>query len=241
MGSKNNFTENNANSIEKKEAVQSVKFATKDTLKSSFYFKNNASDSIKSNEHSAQTQSKDSQNISEKNQESHLFFQGNPFLQTKLTNKYLNIIGDPYIFEINSNLLGFVDEWMGIDHKYGGKDKNGIDCSGLVHAMFKTLYHINTSGSSLHVFQECVKLKSSELKEGDLVFFKTTSKSISHVGIYLTNNKFVHCSSSYGVTISDLRDGYYAARFVGAGRFPIPQSNSESFLSTSEVTPHFSK
>ena len=57
--------------------------------------------------------------------------------------------------------------------------------------------------------------------EGDLVFFHTTRKGISHVGIYLANNKFVHASLNYGVIINDLNDDYYSHRFVRGGRAKI--------------------
>ena len=58
----------------------------------------------------------------------------------------------------------------------------------------------------------------SEAREGDLVFFNTTG-GISHVGFYLQNNKFVHASSSDGVTVSDLDEGYWSRRVVGFGRY----------------------
>jgi lipoprotein Spr len=57
----------------------------------------------------------------------------------------------------------------------------------------------------------------TELREGDLVFFNTR-KGISHVGVYLFNNKFVHASLSSGVMISDLGDSYFVKRYKGAGR-----------------------
>jgi cell wall-associated NlpC family hydrolase len=64
------------------------------------------------------------------------------------------------------------------------------------------------------------RIKKSQLQEGDLVFFKTRGKSISHVGIYLRNNKFIHASTSSGVMISDLNEDYFDARYAGAGRIP---------------------
>ena len=55
------------------------------------------------------------------------------------------------------------------------------------------------------------------MKEGDLVFFNTTG-GVSHVGIYMGNNKFAHASFARGVTVSDLFDPYYLKRFLGMGR-----------------------
>ena len=57
-----------------------------------------------------------------------------------------------------------------------------------------------------------------KIKQGDLLFFKTNGNSISHVGVYLKNNKFVHASTSKGVMINDLEETYYKKYFYSAGR-----------------------
>jgi lipoprotein Spr len=62
------------------------------------------------------------------------------------------------------------------------------------------------------------RIAIEDLQEGDLVFFQTVGRDISHVGIYLTNNKFVHAATSNGVMVSDLNDNYWQPRFKGAGR-----------------------
>jgi lipoprotein Spr len=62
-----------------------------------------------------------------------------------------------------------------------------------------------------------VRIRKDQLKQGDLVFFNTTG-GISHVGVYLANNKFVHAAASAGVMISDLEDAYYKRRYIGATR-----------------------
>jgi cell wall-associated NlpC family hydrolase len=67
-------------------------------------------------------------------------------------------------------------------------------------------------------YKVCEHIKRNDLEEGDLVFFHTTRKGISHVGVYLGNNKFVHASLNYGVTISDLNDPYYSRAFRAGGR-----------------------
>ena len=68
-------------------------------------------------------------------------------------------------------------------------------------------------GGSTHAARQLFKLR-----EGDLVFFKIHRKRISHVGIYLVNNFFVHASLSQGVMISNLNDEYWQRVFAGAGR-----------------------
>ena len=68
-------------------------------------------------------------------------------------------------------------------------------------------------------------IEKDELKEGDLVFFHTRGRrsAITHVGVYLTNNKFVHASTSNGVSISDLDETFWKPRFRAGGRLVIPQ------------------
>lgn len=61
-------------------------------------------------------------------------------------------------------------------------------------------------------------VEKSELSAGDLVFFNTTGKGVSHVGVYIGDGKFAHASSSKGVTVSKLSESYYVNRYVGAKR-----------------------
>jgi lipoprotein Spr len=69
------------------------------------------------------------------------------------------------------------------------------------------------------MYSKCAKIKTSDLKKGDLVFFDFEGKGVSHVGIYLSNNEYAHASTSKGVVISNLDNAYMQKRYVGAGRF----------------------
>jgi cell wall-associated NlpC family hydrolase len=65
----------------------------------------------------------------------------------------------------------------------------------------------------------CSPVDLNDLQEGDLIFFKTRKgRDITHVGIYLQDDQFVHASSSNGVMISSLREAYWSRNFVSAGR-----------------------
>jgi lipoprotein Spr len=118
----------------------------------------------------------------------------------------------------NTALYQFINHWYGVPYKYGGKDKKGIDCSGLTAMLYNQVYHMTITPSTKALINEVKKIKTSDLKEGDLVFFNIKSSTASHVGVYLQNQKFVHASSSKGVMISDLNETYFKKNFYSAGR-----------------------
>lgn len=118
----------------------------------------------------------------------------------------------------NEKLYQFINDWYGVKYKYGGKDKSGIDCSGLTSTLYSSVYKKTISSSTKALVNEVKKIKQSDLKEGDLVFFNTNGKSISHVGVYLQNQKFVHASTKKGVMISDLNEPYFQKTYVSSGR-----------------------
>jgi cell wall-associated NlpC family hydrolase len=117
----------------------------------------------------------------------------------------------------NVNLYVSIDEWLGTRYRLGGTTKDGIDCSALVQILYVTQYGINLPRTAREQYDATHRISRTDLKEGDLVFFNTQG-GVSHVGIYLQNNKFVHASSG-GVTISDLFEPYYEKRFIGVGRY----------------------
>lgn len=121
--------------------------------------------------------------------------------------------------EMKEPLYVFITEWYGVPYKYGECSKSGIDCSGFVNLLYQKVYHKSLERRSDDIFhKQCKKIKRSEVKEGDLVFFKIESKEITHVGVYLKNNKFVHASTKKGVMISDLNEPYFQRYFYAFGR-----------------------
>ena len=117
----------------------------------------------------------------------------------------------------NRKLIDFVDQWWGVPYRIGGTTKSGIDCSGFVRGLVAETYGLDLPRSSREQAQYCKRIEKSQVKEGDLVFF-SSGRHISHVGMYLTNNKFVHASTSMGVIISDLDEPYWKRRYSYAGR-----------------------
>lgn len=140
-----------------------------------------------------------------------------------LQKKYANILGVLPTAITNLSLYSFIDDWYGVRYRMGGNDKNGIDCSAFVQRLYENVFCTNLVRTAFEQFNDAdSKVKKRNLKEGDLVFFgsrRRRRRRISHVGIYLMNNFFVHASSSQGVIISSLDETYWAHKYVGAGEF----------------------
>ncbi len=109
---------------------------------------------------------------------------------------------------------------LGVKYLYGGTSPNkGFDCSGLVQYSYKKA-GIHIPRTTLQQYKATKPISRKYLKAGDLVFFKiTVSRAVSHVGIYLGNNQFIHApSSGKRVKISSMKNKYWRKRFTGAGR-----------------------
>ncbi|MET3879389.1 NlpC/P60 family protein [Chitinophaga sp. OAE865] len=132
--------------------------------------------------------------------------------------KYAQLLDVAVEDVLNQKLYSFIDDWYGTPYRLGGKTRDGIDCSGFVNTLMNTVFQMGLSGNSVDLYSQVKKVKSQDLHEGDLVFFRIRHKRISHVGIYLENDKFVHASTSAGVMISDLNEPYWKRYFAGGGR-----------------------
>jgi hypothetical protein len=140
-----------------------------------------------------------------------------------LCKKYAAMLGLDPCELTNFSLYQFIEKWYGANYKLGGCDSAGIDCSSFAQKLYNTIYGIDLDRTAKEQFGNCKRIKHpKEAKEGDLVFFHVHSRRITHVGIYLANDYFVHASSSQGVVISNLNDSYWHKYFAGCGR--IPQS-----------------
>ena len=94
----------------------------------------------------------------------------------------------------------------------------GFDCSGLVYYVYKQV-GISLNRTSYTQINNGVSVDSKDLRKGDLVFFNNGGGRISHVGIYIGNNQFVHASSpGTGVIVSKLFGSYFGNTYVGARR-----------------------
>ncbi|MBP1646240.1 MAG: cell wall-associated hydrolase, invasion-associated protein [Bacteroidetes bacterium] len=121
----------------------------------------------------------------------------------------------------DKTLAKYYESWLGTPHVMGGTTKKGVDCSGFVQNVYKDVYGIMLPRTAAEMEKALEPIESeSSLNEGDLVFFKNKSKKVSHVGIYLKDNTFVHTSTSQGVVISSLNDKYWIKYYYRGGRHP---------------------
>ncbi|SEF90010.1 NlpC/P60 family protein [Caloramator fervidus] len=115
-------------------------------------------------------------------------------------------------------LVSYATRFLGTRYRYSGQTPFGFDCSGFTSYVYRC-FGYNIPHSSKEQYKIGVRVSKSQLLPGDLVFFNTNRKGISHVGIYIGNGKFIHASSGKGyVTITSLNDSYYLKRYVGAVR-----------------------
>lgn len=107
--------------------------------------------------------------------------------------------------------------WEGTRYRIGGLSRKGIDCSGFVYLTYQELLGVDLPRSADLQASLGQEVAEKELRTGDLVFFKTGRRG-RHVGIYLDGGRFMHASSTRGVTISSLDDRYWARKYWKATR-----------------------
>ena len=115
------------------------------------------------------------------------------------------------------SVLNYAAQFLGVPYVYGGSTPSGFDCSGFTSYVFK-----NTVGSIPRVAQAqydaTSRVSRDDLLPGDLVFFGSSTSSISHVGIYVGSNQFIHAPNTGDVVKYSSLTGSYATRYQGAGR-----------------------
>lgn len=137
----------------------------------------------------------------------------------KIKNKYAMMLNVNQEDIEHTLLYQFIDEWYGVCYRSGGCDKSGIDCSGFVQQLYNKVFGIDLPRTSREQFDYSDRIKKvDKADEGDLIFFKVHSKRITHVGVYLMNNYFVHASTSQGIMISSLNEEYWHKYYAGAGK-----------------------
>lgn len=116
-------------------------------------------------------------------------------------------------------LYAEVKRWYRTPYRYGGRTcQVASDCSGFTSSLYRILWNKELSPAAPGQWPQCNPVPKDSLKTGDLVFFSIGQPYISHVGIYLKDNKFAHAACCCGVIVEDLRQPYYTRWWYGAGR-----------------------
>jgi probable lipoprotein NlpC len=129
--------------------------------------------------------------------------------QADVATKYSEMLGVDKNDIQNGRLYAFIDQWYGTPYKFGGLDKDGVDCSGLVFLLEQQVYGVTIPRMTSKQINVIKREYEDDLKEGDLVFFDFDGKKFSHVGVYLQNGYILHASSTKGVIIVPLHGAMY--------------------------------
>jgi cell wall-associated NlpC family hydrolase len=140
--------------------------------------------------------------------------------------KYAQLMNTDAAQVQNMALYSNIDDWYGTRYHLGGTSKDGIDCSAFVQTIYQSAFGVSLPRTASDQYKATRRISRTDLQEGDLLFFNTRG-GVSHVGIYLQNNKFVHASVS-GVMISDMFESYYVRHFIAAGRVSRPNNFTSS-------------
>ena len=125
--------------------------------------------------------------------------------------------GEPPV--IQRPVLDVAISQLGVPYRYGGSTPRGFDCSGLVYYAYRRV-GMRVPRSTSAQYRNAQPVALDELEPGDLVFFKRTFRSVSHVGIYAGNARFIHAPAKGRVVSYDsLNDPYWKRRLVAAGRY----------------------
>ncbi len=116
-----------------------------------------------------------------------------------------------------SAIISTAKSYIGVPYVWGGTTPNGFDCSGFTQYVLKK-HGVSIPRVTSEQYSAGTAVSKSNLRVGDLVFFTTYKPGPSHVGFYIGSGKFIHASSSKGVTISDLSNSYFSGRYIGARR-----------------------
>lgn len=130
----------------------------------------------------------------------------------------------------DNDLLMNAFSLLGIVYKYGGNNpRHGLDCSGFIKYIFKETLDVDLPRTVAGLLNVGTSIKNKEeLKLGDLVFFNTIGKRVSHIGMYIGNNEFIHAPrTGKKIEIQSLNNHYWSKRYIIAKRITTARKNPE--------------
>jgi cell wall-associated NlpC family hydrolase len=125
------------------------------------------------------------------------------------------------VSEAQANALWDVfQRYEGAPYRYGGTTADGFDCSGFINAAYQEALGQSLPRTTSQMLRQGQPVPTHQIQPGDIVFFRIGGKE-QHAGIYMGDERFIHASTSVGVTLSHLNGYYWANRFTEARRFPV--------------------
>lgn len=121
---------------------------------------------------------------------------------------------------MGEDLAAEARRWLGTPYRYGGADRGGTDCSGLVMELYRSVCATRIPRTTAQQISFCTQVSRGKARVGDLMFFGPgrNPRAVSHVGLYIGRGEMIHASSSRGVMVSKVDAGYWGDRFCGVGR-----------------------
>ena len=127
--------------------------------------------------------------------------------------------------ELISNAMGFI----GVAYRFGGTSPTGFDCSGFMQYVFRKAFAVNLPRTSASQASVGSYVSRSELRPGDMVFFRTHGSRISHVGMYIGNDRFIHAPrTGKRIEITSLSGKYWNSRYATARR--VKRNNAQNYI-----------
>lgn len=150
---------------------------------------------------------------------SHPQSQATPFGQPVFSQQYAK----PADYEVRRALLVKAHQTLGTRYKYGGETPGeGFDCSGLTQFVYKQSNGITIPRTAAQQSNASRTIRFEQMRPGDLIFFRTSGKTVNHVGIYIGRGEFIHAASGGGkVTVDKLAKTYWQSRLVKFGSFLV--------------------
>ncbi len=116
--------------------------------------------------------------------------------------------------DIRNKIVNEALSWIGTPYCYGGESKNCTDCSGFVLTVYSKA-GLSIPRTASNQYRSSKKISQADAMPGDLVFFNTKGKLVSHVGIYIGDGRVVHASTSAGVINQSIEDSYLKRNLIG--------------------------
>lgn len=139
----------------------------------------------------------------------------------------LMFLQEEALADVRNDVIATAEKFKGTPYRWAGTTPSGFDCSGYIGYVFRQV-GIDLPRTTSGMYGVGKSVSKSDLQKGDLVFFNTSGKGVSHAGIYIGSDKFIHASTSKGVIVSSLNDPYYwGSRYIGAKRVIQEEKKAE--------------